>query len=179
MATQLQNLSSYDASSVPSGKGKRIGIVVSEWNPTITNALMRGAYETLVKFGVAENDIVVEYVPGSFELVYGAKLLIENADVDSVIVLGCVIQGDTPHFTFVCEGVTQGVTKLNVQYNCPVIFGLLTTNTFEQAEDRAGGKHGNKGDEAAVTALKMIALHSRVNDLGAQRFDDLMIELQS
>jgi 6,7-dimethyl-8-ribityllumazine synthase len=164
MATALQNLSSYDSSSVPQGNGKRVGIVVSEWNPAITGSLLRGAYETLVKFDVAENDIVVEYVPGSFELVYGAKVLIESANVDSVIILGCVIQGETPHFTFVCDGVTQGITDLNIKYNVPVIFGLLTTDTLVQAENRSGGEHGNKGDEAAITALKMMALVGRMKN---------------
>lgn len=156
MATALQNLSDYDPSTVPSGAGKRVGIVVAEWNSQITNSLLNGAVQTLLKHGVAKSDIIISHVPGSFELTYGAKRLIQNERVDSVIVLGCVIQGDTPHFTFVCESVTQGITQLNVEYDAPVIFGLLTTNTLEQAQDRAGGKLGNKGDEGAVTALKMM-----------------------
>lgn len=161
MATALQNLSSYDPFAVPEGKGKRIGIVVSDWNTVVTGNLLKGAIETLVKFGVAEKDIIVEHVPGSFELTYGAKILIEKAKVDSVIILGCVIQGETPHFTFVCDSVTQGTTDLNLKQNVPVIFGLLTTNTLDQAKARSGGRHGNKGDEAAITALKMIALSSK------------------
>lgn len=161
MATELQNLSSYDPFAVPEGKGKRIGIVVSDWNTVVTGNLLKGAIETLVKFGVAENDIIVEHVPGSFELTYGAKILIEKAKVDSVIILGCVIQGETPHFTFVCDSVTQGTTDLNIKHNVPVIFGLLTTSTLDQAKARSGGRHGNKGDEAAITALKMIALSSK------------------
>lgn len=161
MATELQNLSSYDPTVVPDGKGKRIGIVLSDWNSSVTGNLLKGAYETLVKFGVDKDDIIIEHVPGSFELTYGAKILIEKATVDSVIILGCVIQGETPHFTFVCNSVTRGITDLNIRYDVPVIFGLLTTNTFEQAKARAGGRHGNKGDEAAITALKMIALHSK------------------
>lgn len=161
MATELSNLSSYDPAAVPSGKGKRIGIVVSDWNSSVTGNLLRGACETLVKFGVNEEDIVLERVPGSFELTYGAKVLIEKAQVDSVIILGCVIQGETPHFTFVCESVTQGTTQLNLSYDVPVIFGLLTTNTLDQAKARSGGRHGNKGDEAAITALKMIAIRSK------------------
>lgn len=165
MATSLKNLSSYDSNAVPDGKGKRVGIVVSEWNTSITGSLLNGAVETLIKFGVNEDDIVVERVPGSFELTYGAKTLIENANVDGVIVLGCVIQGETPHFTFVCDSVTQGTTNLNIKYNVPVIFGLLTTNTLEQARARAGGRHGNKGDEAAITVLKMIALNTRYKKL--------------
>ncbi len=161
MATELKNLSSYDPTSTPSGEGMRIAIVVSDWNSMVTNSLLRGACETLVKFGVKENDLIIEHVPGSFELTYGAKLMIEHADVDCVIVLGCVIQGETPHFTYVCEGVTQGITQLNLMHDVPVIFGLLTTNTLDQAMARAGGRHGNKGDEAAITALKMMSLQSR------------------
>jgi 6,7-dimethyl-8-ribityllumazine synthase len=161
MATELHNLSSYDHGSVPSGEGKRIGIVVSEWNRPVTGNLLEGTVQTLLKFGVNEKDIVVEYVPGSFELTFGAKKLIENADIDGVIVIGCVIQGETPHFTFVCDSVTQGVTELNIRYNIPVIFGLLTTNTLEQAKARSGGRHGNKGDEAAITLLKMVALNEK------------------
>ncbi|HHT29920.1 MULTISPECIES: 6,7-dimethyl-8-ribityllumazine synthase [Petrimonas] len=161
MATELHNLSSYDHGSVPSGEGKRIGIVVSEWNRPVTGNLLEGTVQTLLKFGVNEKDIVVEYVPGSFELTFGAKKLIEKADIDGVIVIGCVIQGETPHFTFVCDSVTQGVTELNIRYNIPVIFGLLTTNTLEQAKARSGGRHGNKGDEAAITLLKMVALNEK------------------
>jgi len=161
MATELQNLSSYDPDSIPNGKGKRVGIVVSDWNRTVTGNLLKGAYNTLIKFGVNSDDIIIEHVPGSFELTFGAKLLIEKVKVDSVIILGCVIQGETPHFTFVCESVTEGTTKLNLENNIPVIFGLLTTNTEEQATARSGGRHGNKGDEAAITALKMIELKDK------------------
>jgi len=158
MATFHQNLSSYNASLVPSAEGFRFGIIVSEWNHDVTSALMKGACETLVKLGAKEKDIQVHWVPGSFELTFGAKLLAETGKVDAVLCLGCVIQGDTPHFTYVCEGVTQGITQLNLQYNIPFIYGLLTTLNLEQAQDRAGGKLGNKGDEAAVTAVKMIHL---------------------
>ena len=161
MATELHNLSSYNASDVPNGTGKRIGIVVSEWNTNVTSKLLEGAYETLLKFGVKPEDIIIDSVPGSFELTYGAKLLIERANLHAVIALGCVIQGETPHFTFVCQSVTQGITELNLKYNIPVIFGLLTTNSLEQAKARAAGRHGNKGDEAAITALKMIALNEK------------------
>lgn len=158
MATYLQNLSSYNPNEIPNGGEMRFGIVVADWNMDITHALLRGAYETLVKHGVSEENIVVKHVPGSFELVLGGQLLAENNDLDGVICLGCVIQGETPHFTYVCQGVTQGITQLNIDYHMPFIYGLLTTNTLEQAQDRAGGKHGNKGVEAAVTALKMAAL---------------------
>lgn len=163
MATEFKNLSSYDPDSIPSGKGKRVAIVVSEWNRSITGNLLKGAYNTLVKFGVDSDDIIIDYVPGSYELTFGAKVMIEKANVDSVIVLGCVIQGETPHFTFVCDSVTEGTTQLNLNYDIPVIFGLLTTNTQEQAIARSGGRHGNKGDEAAITALKMIELKDRYN----------------
>lgn len=161
MATALSNLSSYDPTAVPEGKGKRVGIVVSDWNSSVTHSLLNGATNTLLKFGVSADDIIIEHVPGSFELTYAAKVMIEKAKVDSVIILGCVIQGETPHFTFVCDGVTEGTTQLNLNYDIPVIFGLLTTLTLQQAQDRAGGKHGNKGDEAAITALKMMALQSK------------------
>lgn len=158
MATALSNLSSYDSTLVPTGKGKRVAIVVSDWNSSVTGNLLQGAIDTLIKFDVSADDIIVEHVPGSFELTYGAKTMIEKAQVDSVIILGCVIQGETPHFTFVCQSVTEGTTQLNLHYDVPVIFGLLTTLTLDQAMARAGGMHGNKGDEAAITALKMMAL---------------------
>lgn len=158
MATSLRHLSIHDSTSIPSGEGSRIGIVVSEWNIDVTRAMLEGAVETLINHGVNKGDIIVEYVPGSFELVFGAKVLIESVGVDGVIVLGCVIQGETPHFTYVCQGVTQGITTLNIDYDAPVIFGVLTTDTLEQAQDRAGGKHGNKGVESAIALLKMLAL---------------------
>lgn len=161
MATALNNLSSYDPTAVPSGKGKRVGIVVSDWNSPVTHSLLRGAIDTLIEFDIDPNDIISEHVPGSFELTYAAKLMSTKANVDSVIILGCVIQGETPHFTFVCDSVTQGITQLNLNNNVPVIFGLLTPLTLEQAEARAGGIHGNKGVEAAITALKMMEIQSR------------------
>jgi 6,7-dimethyl-8-ribityllumazine synthase len=161
MATDLHNLSEYNSNNIPRGEGKKIAIVVSEWNSNITENLLQGAYDTLIKFGVSSQDISIQRVPGSFELTFGAKTLIEKIHPDALIMLGCVIQGETPHFTYVCQSVTQGATELNIKYDVPVIFGLLTTTTLEQAKDRAGGRHGNKGDEAAVTALKMIALNNR------------------
>ncbi len=161
MATDLHNLSEYNPNNIPRGEGKKIAIVVSEWNSNITENLLQGAYDTLLKFGVSSQDISIQRVPGSFELTFGAKTLIEKIHPDALIMLGCVIQGETPHFTYVCQSVTQGATELNIKYDVPVIFGLLTTTTLEQAKDRAGGRHGNKGDEAAVTALKMIALNNR------------------
>lgn len=162
MATR--NLSSYDPDEVPTAKGLRFGIVVSDWNRDITWALLDGALETLRKHNVAAGDIVIKHVPGSFELTLGAQWLAEYDDLDGVICLGCVIQGETPHFTYICQGVTQGITTLNLEYNIPFIFGVLTTNTHQQALDRAGGKHGNKGDEAAVTAIKMAVLQREMED---------------
>lgn len=156
------DLSSYDPASVPDAKGMRFGIVVSDWNNNITWALLEGAVSTLKKHGVSEEDIIVKHVPGSFELTLGAQFFAEYDDVDGVICLGCVIQGETPHFTYICQGVTQGITSLNMEYNIPFIFGVLTTNTMQQAVDRAGGIHGNKGDEAAITAIKMAALQSEM-----------------
>jgi len=152
------NLSAYDPESVPNAKEMRFGIVVSDWNREVTWLLLDGAVNTLKKFGAINKNIVVKHVPGSFELTLGAQFLAEYDDLDAVICLGCVIQGETPHFTYICQGVTQGITQLNMEYNIPFIFGVLTTNNQQQAIDRAGGKHGNKGDEAAVTAIKMAAL---------------------
>lgn len=156
MATYLKNLSSYDHSSVPDASDMKFGIVVSEWNEDITGALFDGTRNTLIKHGAKEENIISVSVPGSFELTSGAKTLAESANLDAIICLGCVIQGDTPHFDYVCQGVTQGITQLNLNFNIPFIFGVLTTDNEQQALDRAGGKHGNKGDEAAITAIKMI-----------------------
>jgi len=158
MSSFLKNLSDFNHTTIPNGAGIRIGIVVAEWNIEITGALRDGAIKTLLDSGVTENDVIVKYVPGSFELTFGAQLLCEDKSIDSVICLGCVIQGETRHFDFICDAVAQGVTNVSLKYNKPVIFGVLTTNTIEQAQDRAGGKHGNKGDEAAITAIKMVSL---------------------
>lgn len=156
------NRSEYDPDSVPSADEMRFGIVVSDWNREITRALLEGAVKTLKKHGAKSKNIVVRHVPGSFELTLGAQFLAEYDDLDAVICLGCVIQGETPHFTFICQGVTQGITQLNMEYNIPFIFGVLTTLNLQQAVDRAGGKHGNKGDEAAITAIKMAALQKEI-----------------
>jgi len=158
MATNLKNLSSYEAQSIPSAEEMIFGIVVSEWNNEITEALCKGAIDCLIENGAKLDNIFIKHVPGSFELVLGAQLFLENTDVDAVLCLGCVIQGETRHFDFICSAVAEGIMKLNSDYNTPVIFGLLTTNSPEQALDRSGGKHGNKGTEAAITAIKMIAL---------------------
>ena len=156
MATAYQNLSAYDFDSVPDASDMTIGIVVSEWNTNITEKLLIGAINTLEKHGVKPENIITRRVPGSFELTFGAKRLAESKELNAIIILGCVVKGDTPHFDYVCSGVTQGITELNLMYDIPFIFGLLTTDTMEQSEDRAGGKYGNKGDEAAITAIKMI-----------------------
>lgn len=164
MATAYQNLSVYDFNSVPDASEMNIGIVVAEWNKTITEKLLEGACNTLERHGVMEKNIVVGRVPGSVELVFGAKLLAESKELDAIIILGCVVKGDTPHFDYVCDSVTQGITELNLMYDIPFIFGLLTTDNMQQAEDRAGGKYGNKGDEAAITAIKMIDFSCRLRN---------------
>lgn len=158
MATSLKNLSDYNMQTVADASAMKFGIVVAEWNTEITEALYQGAYTTLLKHGAREENIICKYVPGTFELTLGAQLIAQNTDVDAVIVLGCVIQGETRHFDFICQSITQGITTLNMDYSMPFIFGVLTTDNQQQALDRAGGKHGNKGDEAAVTAIKMISL---------------------
>jgi len=152
------NLSDYDPSVIPDAGNMRFGIVVSDWNRDITGALLDGAKKTLLKHGASEENIIVKHVPGSFELTIGGQLLAEYEVLDAIICLGCIIRGETPHFTYICQGVTQGITQLNLDYNIPFIFGVLTTETPQQAADRSGGRYGNKGDEAAVTAIKMAAL---------------------
>lgn len=164
MATLLQNLSVYDPDRVPSAKDMRFGIVVSEWNTGITSALYRGAVETLMRHGAKADNIVMRHVPGSFELTLGAKLMGERMEFDAIICLGCVIRGETPHFDYICQAVAKGITDLNTDLCIPFIFGVLTTDTLEQAQDRAGGKHGNKGDEAAITAIKMVAFQADVDN---------------
>ncbi len=162
MSTAHKNLSDFNHTNIPPAAGIRVGIVVAEWNVEITAALRDGAIKTLLACGVTESDITVVYVPGSFELTYGAQLLCEDKTIDTVICIGCVIQGETRHFDFICDAVANGVTTVSLKYNKPVIFGVLTPNTLEQAKDRSGGKHGNKGDEAAVTAIKMAQLKKSV-----------------
>ena len=152
------NLSEYDPTQVPSGKDYTIGIAVAEWNSEITHALAQGALETLRQYDVKEDNIKLYHVPGSYELTTAADLMLTNdKKMDAVICIGCVIQGETRHFDFICEAVSQGVTNVSIKHGKPVIFSLLTTNDMQQAKDRAGGKHGNKGVEGAVTALKMVA----------------------
>lgn len=152
------NLSDYDPKRIPDAGNMCFGIVVSDWNREVTQKLLEGAINTLLKHGCVRENILINHVPGSFELTIGAQFIAEYDDVDAVICLGCVIQGETPHFTYICQGITQGITQLNLEYNIPFIFGVLTTNDLQQALDRSGGKYGNKGDEAAITAIKMAAL---------------------
>jgi 6,7-dimethyl-8-ribityllumazine synthase len=162
MATALKNLSDYDPAEVPSGKGKGFAVIVAEWNSQVTFALRDGAIATLKKHGVRDSDIEVIHVPGTFELTLAAAWAGNRINTDAVICLGCVIQGETPHFDYICQGVAYGLTELNISLEKPVIFGVLTTLNLEQALARAGGAHGNKGDEAAVTALKMLGLRGEM-----------------
>jgi 6,7-dimethyl-8-ribityllumazine synthase len=156
MATSLKNLSQYTENNIPDISNKKFGIVVSEWNDQVTESLFESAVETLIKYGAKKKNIFRKNVPGSFELTLGAQWLAELNEIDAVICLGCVIQGETRHFDFICDAVAHGITNVALKYNKPVIFGVLTPNTLQQALDRAGGKHGNKGDEAAITAIKML-----------------------
>jgi 6,7-dimethyl-8-ribityllumazine synthase len=164
MSSQHKNLSDFSNSEVPSAAGFRFGIVVAEWNAEITGALYQGAYDNLLKYGATENDILTYQVPGSFELTSGADLLLKNNILDAVICLGCVIQGETRHFDFICSAVAHGVSNVAIKYSVPVIFGVLTTDNHQQAVDRSGGKYGNKGDEAAVTAIKMAKMAKDLKD---------------
>ena len=154
------NLSAYDKATIPNGKQFRFGIVVSEWNENITQGLLEGAKATLLEHGVNPDNILIWDVPGSFELIYGCKKMQEQM-VNAVIAIGSVIQGETKHFDFVCEGVTQGIKDLNIIQDKPVIFCVLTDNVLQQAIDRSGGKHGNKGAEAAIAAIKMVDLSNK------------------
>ena len=164
MATAEKNLSAYGKNEIPNGADFKIGIVVSEWNSDITSNLLNGARQTLLDAGVEEDNIVVKNVPGAFELPLGCQLLLESdEEIDGVIAIGCVIQGDTKHFDFVCQGATQGLMHVNLEYNTPVSFCLLTDNTKQQSIDRSGGKHGNKGVECAVACLKMVALQNSLD----------------
>ncbi|MBW2961154.1 6,7-dimethyl-8-ribityllumazine synthase [Mesonia aestuariivivens] len=159
MATAGKNLSAYDKNTIPNAKNFRFGIVVSEWNDDITENLFQGAFDVFIENGVLKENIVRWNVPGSFELIYGCKKMQESFEMlDAIIAVGNVIQGETKHFDFVCEGVTQGIKDLNIKSDIPVIFCVLTDNEKQQSIDRSGGKHGNKGAEAAVAAIKMAQL---------------------
>ena len=153
-----QNLSQYNSGDVPDASGMKIGVVVAEWNSEITIVLKEGAVQTLREHGVQDCDIILRHVPGSFELTAAAQMMTQYTFVDAIICIGCVIRGETPHFDYICQGVTAGLTQVSINSGIPVIFGVLTTNNHEQSLDRADGKHGNKGVEAAITAIKMVAL---------------------
>jgi len=163
MSTHLKNLSDFSGTSVPTAAPYRFGIVVAEWNADITEALYMGAYESLVEHGALTENIYTYSVPGSFELTSGADILLKNRKLDAVICLGCVIQGETRHFDFICNAVANGISNVALKYSKPVIFGVLTTDDHRQADERAGGKHGNKGVEAAVTAIKMAYLAETIS----------------
>lgn len=152
------NLSYYDKATIPNAKNFRFGIVVSEWNPDITENLFKGAKAAFLENGTLEENIVRWDVPGSFELIYGCKRMVETQKLDAIIAVGSVIQGETKHFDFVCDGVTQGIKDLNIKYDTPIVYCVLTDNTKQQSIDRSGGKLGNKGVECAIAAIKMAAL---------------------
>lgn len=159
MATEGKNLSEYNKEKIPNAEEFRFGIVVSEWNHQITEALFEGAHSALIENGVIPRKILRWNVPGSFELVYGCKKMQESYDMlDAIIAIGSVVEGETKHFDFVCQGVSQGIKDLNVIHDTPIIFCVLTDQNMQQALDRSGGKHGNKGTEAAIAAIKMAQL---------------------
>jgi len=156
MASTSKNLSSYSDTNITDISDRKFGIVTSEWNSEITEALYSGAVETLLQNGAIKENIIRKSVPGSYELTLGAQWLAKKEEIDAVICLGCVIQGETPHFDYICQAVAHGITNVGLKYDKPVIFGVLTTLNLQQALDRAGGKHGNKGEEASFTAIKML-----------------------
>lgn len=162
MASELKNLSVFDTSELPDVSHRRFAILVSEWNTDVTEALYQGAYDTLIQYGVKPDHIIRGNVPGSYELSLGALWFAQRDDIDAVIALGCVIQGETKHNDYINNAVAQGLTNVSLKTSKPVIFGVLTPNDQQQALDRAGGKHGNKGDEAAITAIKMLGLQKQV-----------------
>ena len=162
MATEGKNLSALDKRHIPSAAPFRFGIVASEWNAEITDALLKGATDTLLELGARRYHVDVKRVPGSFELPIGAKLMIDSGEYDALIAIGSVIQGETRHFEFVCQAVAQGVKDVGLQTGVPVIFCVLTDDTEKQARDRSGGKHGNKGVESAVAAVKMAYMKSQL-----------------
>jgi 6,7-dimethyl-8-ribityllumazine synthase len=159
MSSAHKNLSIFSTKNLPDISNKKFVIVVADWNETVTYALRDGAYQTLIKYGAQETNIHIASVPGSYELSFGAQFYAKKIDVDAVICIGCVIQGETKHNDYINHAVAQGLTNVSLKYEKPVIFGVLTPNTEQQAIDRAGGIHGNKGDEAAITAIKMLGLN--------------------
>ena len=162
MASDLKNLSVFSTDELPDISERRFAILVSEWNAEVTEALFSGAYQTLIQNGAASEHIIRANVPGSYELSMGALWFAQRDDIDAVIALGCVIQGETKHNDYINHAVAQGLTNVSLKTGKPVIFGVLTPNDQQQALDRAGGKYGNKGDEAAITAVKMLGLQQQV-----------------
>lgn len=160
MSTSEHNLSDYSEKNIPNAGTYRFGIAVSDYNPDITLQLLKGCHETLEKHGAT--DIKTIHVPGSYELVAGAVMLLEKGPYDAIICLGCVIKGDTDHDRYINQAVANGIANLNIQYKKPVIFGVLTPNNHKQAIERSGGKHGNKGVEAAITAIQMVYLSRKI-----------------
>ena len=158
MATENKNLSVYDKNKIPNAKNLRFGIVVSEWNGEITEALSEGAEDALLDCGASSENVIRWNVPGSFELTFGCKKMIQTEKVDAIVAIGSVIRGETSHFDFVCSATAQGIKDLNVAYDVPVIFCVLTDDNIEQSRARSGGKHGNKGTEAAIAAIQMAVL---------------------
>lgn len=156
MASSSKNLSEYSSKNIQDISNKKFGIIVSEWNEEVTESLFSGAFQTLIQNGAVKKNIIRKNVPGSFELSLAAQWVAQDESIDAVICLGCVIQGETRHFDFICDAVANGITQVSLKYNKPIVFGVLTPNSQQQALDRAGGKHGNKGDEAAITAIKML-----------------------
>lgn len=167
MASSLKNLSEYKETSL-NIDGAKVGILISEWNDGITNAMAQGAIDLMIEKGIKEDDIYVRYVPGTFELSYGAQQMSQYKPVNAVICIGCVIQGETRHFDFISQASADAIANVALNNDIPVVFGVLTTDTLQQAQDRAGGKHGNKGTEAGITALKMISMERNMQD----EFDD-------
>ncbi|GAA0880438.1 6,7-dimethyl-8-ribityllumazine synthase [Algoriphagus jejuensis] len=156
MATALKSLSAHSSKNIQDISARKFAIVVSEWNEEVTESLFSAAYQTLLQHGAKKENIIRKNVPGSFELTLAAQWCAQDESIDAVLCLGCVIQGETRHFDFICDAVAHGITNVGLKFNKPVIFGVLTPDTQQQAMDRAGGKHGNKGDEAAITAVKML-----------------------
>lgn len=171
MATFLKHIADKEKNEGLSAESMSFAIVVAEWNRKITEALLQSAVNTLLAYGASEDHIYIEWVPGTVELTYGAKIMSEHLRPDAVICIGCVIRGETPHFDYVCQSATYGITQLNIQEDIPFIFCVLTTNDLSQAEERAGGKYGNKGEEAAIAAITMVAMHEKLDKI-APLFDD-------
>lgn len=163
MATQLKNLNQFSG-EIPDGSEFTFAVIVSQWNDKITGKLLEGAQEALKKANVSEENVSIAFVPGTYELALGAQFYARMDEVDAIICLGCVIQGETRHFDFICQAAADGIMQVGLKHNKPVVFGVLTTDNELQALERAGGKHGNKGFEAGITALQMLALKMKLLD---------------